>query len=55
MIYDLICIALENPSGRIHGLMRPPPLSSKCVVPHCFDARSIKLAASSDGAEKNGE
>jgi hypothetical protein len=26
MIYDLICIAVENPSGRIHGLMRPPPL-----------------------------
>jgi hypothetical protein len=27
MIYDLICIAVENLSGRIHGLMRPPPLT----------------------------
>lgn len=29
--------------------------SSKCVVLYGFDARSIKFATSSDGAEKNGE
>jgi hypothetical protein len=25
MIYDLICIAVENSIEQIHGLMRPPP------------------------------
>jgi len=51
---------LEEPAGAALGFWElvdfgAKNLGSKCVMFHCFDARSIKLTANSDGAEKNGE
>jgi hypothetical protein len=35
MIYDLICIAMKNPSGPIRLLMRPPPLKKIKKLEFC--------------------